>query len=239
MVHVIGNNYRKVELRDLNDFVYYKQQKVYTDSQLEHSRDLQAEIKKGSLTVLSKTDDKSGTFSIPTVLIPTSVSPTDSPVSSIDSSKIDTVLDRIQGIEKTLSMPTVPVAQSTESSTVQSLLDKVGRLETEISRLNSAGPATMGPVIDALKKLEDRIDQKSVGGDLIKKLEDILNKASDKVIQPSGQQLELMRPEDVYVPSIMVEDANTHIKLDTRKIETGDTVSDSLKKLRELKLKTK
>jgi hypothetical protein len=35
-----------------------------------------------------------------------------------------------------------------------------------------------------------------------------------------------------------VEDANTHIKLDVRTIESGDNVSDALKKLKEMKNKS-
>jgi len=41
------------------------------------------------------------------------------------------------------------------------------------------------------------------------------------------------------VPSITVEDGNTHIKLNVRSIESGDSVSDSLRKLKELKSKSK
>jgi len=54
MVRVLGNSYERLKINDLQDTIYYKQQKVYTDQEYEGSQDLQREVKKGTITVLER-----------------------------------------------------------------------------------------------------------------------------------------------------------------------------------------
>jgi hypothetical protein len=229
MILVIGNTPQKVELKDLGDYIYYKQQKIFTDSQYNRSQDLQREIQKGSLTILKRADDKSGSFDIPSVGY-SSASADKSPV--MDFSKLDTLLERINSLEESINAKSTPSPEA-HNDVIKSLIEKVTRLESELIAGNNG--QSLSILHDAIKKLEDKVGR---GADdaIFKKLEDILNRAP--VAGIPAVQKEEMRPEDVYVPTVTVEDANTHIKLDIRTIGGGDDVNDSLKKLKELKSKS-
>jgi len=48
----MGNSSEKVSLKDLNDVIYYKQIKEYTDLEYEKSKDLKKDIAKGRLIIL-------------------------------------------------------------------------------------------------------------------------------------------------------------------------------------------
>lgn len=211
MFLVIGNIPRGVELKDLKDFVYYKQQKVYTEAQYDSSRDLQREIKSGSLTILKKTDDKSGSFDIPFFGL-TNPSPA-APVVA-DDSKMDTILERIDNLERAISSR-----------------------EPILSQVEGDSPHTevIQALADSVRKLEEKIDSRSSNNEIFDRLEEIINKAPGGAAKEHPQ--EPMTPEEIYVPNIVVEDGHSHIKLDMRTIDSGDSVSDSLKKLRELKSK--
>ncbi len=54
MVRVLGNSAERVKIPDLNDVIYYRQQKEYTDQEYEDSRDLKKEIGKGRITLLER-----------------------------------------------------------------------------------------------------------------------------------------------------------------------------------------
>jgi hypothetical protein len=54
MVRVFGNSPERVKIPDLNDVIYYHQQKEYTDQEYENSRDLKKEINKGRITLLEQ-----------------------------------------------------------------------------------------------------------------------------------------------------------------------------------------
>ena len=54
MVRVIGNSPELVEIKDLNDVVYYRQVKDFTDQQYEQSRDLKREINSGRLAKIDE-----------------------------------------------------------------------------------------------------------------------------------------------------------------------------------------
>lgn len=41
MVRILGNSPERVRIKDLNDVIYYKQQKDYSDQEFEGSKDLQ------------------------------------------------------------------------------------------------------------------------------------------------------------------------------------------------------
>lgn len=50
----MGNSTERVPIKDLNDVVYYKQVKEYTDIEYETSRDLKKEINTGRLVILEQ-----------------------------------------------------------------------------------------------------------------------------------------------------------------------------------------
>jgi hypothetical protein len=232
MFLVIGNTPQRVELKDLGDYIYYKQQKVFTEAQYSRSQDLQREIQKGSLTILKRTEEKSGSFEVPSVTY-TNVPPKEN--SGVDSSKLDVLLERIQSLELAINTNS-KAPKEVQPDVVGILSEKISRLEGELSGVSNEQSLTV--LYNAIKKLEERIDKGSSNSELLQKLEDIVNRAP-AYVSVQDKPKEETRPEDVYVPTVIVEDANTHIKLNVRSIESGDNVSDSLRKLKELKSKFK
>lgn len=52
----MGNSTERIQLKDLNDVVYYKQIKEYTDAEFETSKDLKREINAGRIVQLERTE---------------------------------------------------------------------------------------------------------------------------------------------------------------------------------------
>lgn len=225
MILVIGNTPQRVELRDLGDCVYYRQQKVFTDSQYAQSQDLQREIRKGSLSIIKKVEDKAATFGLP--------SSSDSPI-PFDDSKIDALAERIRSLEKALSeQKPISIPKSSDNEALKILADKIEKLEVDLSQ--TRGSSVSDNVIQALQKLEQRIDQNSLNDKILEKIDKLISTGSAGRVQSATP--EEVRAEEIYVPSVTVEDANKKIKLDVRKIEQSDNVKDSLAALKKLKSK--
>jgi hypothetical protein len=224
MFYVIGNSPKKVELKDLNDCVYYKQQKVYTDSQYESSVDLKRAIERKILIVLKKSEDTTGSFDISTPIISSETKTSEpAPVQNVDS-LLNKIRD-LEGIVKSYSSNIQPSLQNNDALAI--ILDRLEKLEKSPTSID------LSVIQDALKSIESRMqDNKSDG--LLEKLEGIISRSG---VKGTPVQEDTRRVEDIYVPNIRVEDANSHIKLEVRTIDSGDSVSDSLKKLREMKSK--
>ena len=225
MFYVIGNSPKKVELKDLNDCVYYKQQKVYTDSQYESSVDLKRAIERKILIVLKKSEDTTGSFDINTSIIP-SETKTPEPGSSPE---VKVLLEKIRDLEsviKSQSNLSSPSSQNNDALAV--ILDRLEKLEKNPASID------LSVIQEALKNIESRMQSNKSDG-LLEKLEGIINRSGGK---SASIQEDNRRVEDVYIPNIRVEDANSHIKLEVRTIDSGDSVSDSLRKLKELKSKS-
>jgi hypothetical protein len=52
MYRILGNSSERIQIRDLNDVIYYRQIKEYTDQEFESSKDLNKEKEKGNITIL-------------------------------------------------------------------------------------------------------------------------------------------------------------------------------------------
>lgn len=226
MILVIGNTPQKVELRDLSDCVYYKQQKIFSDAQAERSRDLKKALKAGSLTILKKIDEKNGSFDIPAAGLSSRVEVT----SDHSSDKIDALLDKIKSLEEAVTK-NAQLPQGTVSSDISHRIEK---LEKD---MNSGGgdSKAIEALCGAVERLEKRLDKSSDSEHLLKKLETLIKRES---VRSTAEQ-EAAYADDTYVPSVTVEDAKSHVKLDVRKIEKSDGITESLKKLKELKSKSK
>jgi hypothetical protein len=228
MYFVIGNSPKRVELKDLNDCVYYKQQKVFSDSQYQSSVDLKRAIERKSLIVLKKSEDSTGSFDADTVIVSSDIK---SPEPE-SSPQVDLLLNKIRDLEKRLENqpPSTPASHNNDALAI--ILDRLERLEKSPAAIDTSA---MTSIQEALKGIETKMqDNKSDG--LLEKLEGIISRSGGS---STPVQEENRRVEDIYVPNIRVEDANSHIKLEVRTIDTGDSVSDSLKKLKELKSKSK
>jgi hypothetical protein len=230
MFLVIGNTPQRVELKDLGDYVYYKQQKVFTEAQYIRSQDLQREIQKGSLSVLKRTAEASGSFEIPSVSFGTQ-----DKTSAVESPKLDALMERIQSLEASIKAKSDTI-QAPQVDALKAIEEKISKLETSAPVIQGSSGPDLSFLYDAIKGLEARIEKGTGSDALIARLEGILNRAPTAAapVRPKEET----RPEDVYIPNVTVEDANTHIKLNVRTIDSGDSVSDSLKKLKELKSKS-
>jgi len=228
MLLVIGNTPKKVELKDLNDCVYYKQQKVFSEDQYRRSQDLQRALSKGSVTLLERTNEKDGAFDIPTFL-PFDASKPVPQASSADNGKIDALLDRINRLESIIRNQAIIPNGKSDSG----LVDKIEELEKKIAEIGS-GPDS-DKVTEAIRRLEEKIEGGSKNNDIFDRLERILERAPQGTAASPKRPV---RPEDIYVPNLTVEDGNSHIKLNTRTVEKSDNVNDALRKLKELKSKS-
>jgi hypothetical protein len=225
MFYVIGNSPKKVELKDLNDCIYYKQQKVYTDSQYESSVDLKRAIERKILIVLKKSEDTTGSFDINTPIIP-SETKTPEPGSSPEVKVLLEKIRDLEGVIKSQSNLSPPSSQNNDALAV--ILDRLEKLEKNPASID------LSIIQEALKNIESRMQSNRSDG-LLEKLEGIISRSGGK---SASIQEDNRRVEDVYIPNIRVEDANSHIKLEVRTIDSGDSVFDSLRKLKELKSKS-
>lgn len=228
MILVIGNNPRKVIFNDLKDCIYYKQKKVFSDAEYARSADLQAAIKQGSVTILEQKPDRDGRFSV------------DTPSSGDFSGdrKIDDLLERLKNIEGVLQdVRNIPAVD--QKSISEDIVRKISDIEARLDRKSEEKPGneTLSSLIDLVKKLEERLDDKLKQDEFLKRIELLLSRGIQPVSSNKPDVLEIQ--EEKYIPTISVEDAKSHVKLDVRTIETIDDVSESLRKLKELKSKSK
>ena len=245
MFLVLGNSATKIDLKDLGDVVYYKQQKTFSDSDYARSLDLQREIKSGRLLVLKQDQEavpaNSGQLPVRIYPVPKEVAPVPAPapvlvpepiiierevivekqVPSSDNNRLDLLLEKIIGLERRLNE-----AGGTDKETLlASFMDSV---EAKLNNRPMAEPAPAAPKSD--DDLNSKIDM----------LISIVQSGSFGGTQKSGVNVNDYTPksvDEVYVPSIKVEDANAHINLKTRVIETGNQVSNALDALKALKMK--
>lgn len=218
MILVIGNDPNKVEVTDLGDVVYYKQQKIYSEAQYARSADLKRAEKSGRITVLQKYGDVDGDLILPSSSGVQRAKPQ-------DTSKIDLVLEKMAALE--LSLKSAPTQGTSDQD---ALLERIGKIEERLSGIS--GDSCNEGVLEAVRQLAEKVESSTKDTSILDRLESILKGATDS---KSSSRLEPTRPEDVYVPNVSVEDGNTHIKLDVRTVEGASDIDDSLKALKDLK----
>jgi hypothetical protein len=242
MILVVGNSAKRVELKDLQDVVYFKQQKSYNDADYERSQDLRREIKSGRLLVINRSTDERPSsdgkgYANDPIVIKHEEPVTPEPViiekevvvekevpSGIDPSKLDLLLEKVLSLEKKINESPAQDKDVLMRELISSLDDK---LDARLSSLTSKDEVGKSESKDS--GINDKID---VLIDLIKSGAHagpgISSSNVSDYTQPS-------RVEDVYVPSIKVEDANAKISLKTRVVESGNQVADALGALKKLK----
>lgn len=223
MIIVLGNSPKKVDLKDIGDCVYYKQQKVFSSSQYERSSDLKSAVEKGSLIKLKEVEERTGTYDMSSVSIsqhPTSLeTKSDSKLKEDKSEKLlEYLIKKIEDIEGRFSSDKEYSKGSDKS--LESLQESIKKIEEKLSNNKSVD----SNIDEAISRIESLILKGSKPG-------------STEVYRPLEEGTSIK--EDVYVPNISVEDGKSHIKLDVRTIDSGDDVLDSLKRLKELKSRNK
>lgn len=233
MIKVVGAVADIVTLPDLNDRVFYRQEKTYSEAQYHKSFDLQREIQRGRLRVISRTSEKFSEFKIPDpVDSPENQAVTGSPA-SVD---VQALISHIQVLEDKISQQQAQAAPSSpegvENPLILKLLEKIESLE---GRLSQATQADNSELLEAVKRLESRVTSNE-STDIMKKLEDIVTRAPNTSGTLKDTRTAKEIEEDIYVPSIKIEDGSSHIKLKTRTVEKSSNVNaaaDALRKLRE------
>lgn len=221
MYIIIGNSPRKVELKDLGDCVYYKQQKIYTDSQYESSEDLKKAIERKDLLVLKKVEENKDS-SIKENVVDVFLDSTKYPSKDI-SNKIDLLLEKMYKLEECVKQGASP-----NNDLFFDIINRIEKIEKNLTNVDSG---TFKESI--VKENEEKLNIEDVTKKIIDRLETLLNSK----IERKEEKREIA--EDVYVPNIVVEDANSNIKLEVRAVENSDNITESLRKLKELKSKSK
>lgn len=225
MILVTGNDPQRVELPDIGDVVYYRQQKFFSDAQCAKSNDLKRALKSGKLSVLQRYGNVDQEFVLPDTA--SGKSPTK------ESSKFDLLLDKLNAMEKSLASG--QPATHADGAVVDVLMDRIAKMEQRITDLSKGGGDTS--LVEAVRQLAERVETSTKDTAILDRLESILERAGTSGSGAAAR--EPTRPEEVYVPSVSVEDGNTHIKLDVRALETpaGD-LDASLAALKKLKSQT-
>lgn len=244
MVFILGNSAKKVELNDLRDVVYYKQQKTISNSDYERSSDLKREIKSGRILVLKETNDSTPSGSVK-----------DTGHNFLQSERVCSPTDRMVAspvvVEKEVIREVIvekEVPANLDNSKLDLLLNKLLSLEAKINESPKEDKGTlfegfMASVEERLGNIEGgslRDSSKGISTDT--KIDTLIDLIKSGVLSngtPSSPNIkDYAKPktvDEVYVPTIRVEDANAKVNLQTRVIEGGSQVNDALSALKAMK----
>lgn len=232
MYIIIGNSPKKILLKDLNDCIYYKQQKAFTDAQYQHSTELRQAIARGLVIVVRRTEDKSASFNVSSNDVIPEIKEVE-----VGPSKIDILLERIKELEINLNRQNQK-SKETDSSVLSTILERLDNLEKKESTID------ISVIKEAIGNIEKKIQESNIQENkndiLIEKIQKIINTSVNstyKEVTPKKEENVVL--EERYIPNIRVEDAKSHINLQVRKIDSGDNVTDSLRRLKELRSKSK
>jgi hypothetical protein len=227
MIKVMGASAERIPLKDLNENIYYRQKRIFSDVEFAKSIDLQRAIKSGKIVVLEESKDHKSDAPIPEkvqqVTIIKEVQVKEEPKKE-DTSKLDMLLEKIDKLESRLSGKN---EEALPQNFLNEILNKIKDLEQKIS-LNSQGAASSS-LIETLKSLEDKISSNKIDDSVIEKIKAIVSLGGEVKKDEASIAME------TYVPNIRIEDANTHIKLNTRTIDKSDDVSKALEALKKIK----
>lgn len=222
MIKVRGSDPETVDLPDLNDRVYYGQEKLYSEAQYSRSQDLKKEIQKGRLTLIERREDVSADFKVPDYSnVPKQViqSPVEEPQVKEDySNKLELLLKKVADLENELKEK-----KESKQDNSQELLNQILlAIKSSPTPSPQATPDQMVDIKDHLLKLSSKIEGIS-SGDPVSKNKEITEEAINK------------RMEEIYVPSITVQDSQNNVNLEVRVVSQKDNMSDTLDKLKKLK----
>lgn len=224
MLKVRGADPETVDLPDLNDRVYYGQEKIFSEAQYSRSQDLKRELKKGRLFITHRGEETFADYNIPGDVLLGSPQPTaqitqsnNEELKNLFNEKFEHLNNKIANLESgvTNQKPVEVKTQEVSSTLVEQLLAAI----QSSSKNNS--DAQMAEIKNHLLQLSEKMGNLSAAP--VSKNQEITDENIEK------------RMQEVYVPSVTVQDTKNNVNLDIRVMENKDSVQDSLAKLKKLK----
>lgn len=219
MIKIRGSDPETVDLPDLNDRVYYCQEKTFSEAQYTRSQDLKREIQKGRLILIERREENSAEFKIPdSINIPKQIEVVrEVPVKENPSESLDLLLKKITDLEVKLN-----AKEEAKPDISQDLLNQI------LLAIKSVPPPVvpdtqMGDIKTHLEKLSSKIESLSGVAAPITKNKEITEEAVNK------------RMDEIYIPNITVQDSQNNLNLEVRVVSQNDSMGDTLIKLKKLK----
>jgi hypothetical protein len=224
MITVRGENPETVPLPELQDFIYYKQVKTFSEEEYKKSNSLKIAISKGSVIVLKRVNEKFSNFEVPEGLKDNTIDK--------NSSDLNPLFDLLKNLESKIEQSNT---SNSNNITIDLLVQKIDALE---KKLQGPVPSDNSALLDTIHKLEEKVNQ-TTNNPAFQKLEEVLLKLSGISSKMSpDKKVDAEAPEEVYVPNIKVEDGNSHINLKVRTIERSDDINSAAAALKKIKKST-
>jgi hypothetical protein len=246
MIKVLGSSPEKIELPELNDRIYYKQEKTFSEIDYKRSQSLRNAINLGKVIVLERTQVSKEYASSPVqeevdipVVDPVKLEPVPPSAGSgsLDRSIVDLLLDKLTSLESKLDNETSKIV--VDSTPLDIILERLKILEAKVSGTSSPSDGDK-QLFKMLESLEEKISQGrgGVSEDFLQRIENSIKNSGSE-----GSSLVVEVDPSVgmerYVPNVTIEDANSHINLKVRTVEQSDSLNSSIEALRRLKGKSK
>lgn len=231
MVRVLGNSHERVRVNDLNDVIYYRQQKEYTDQEFENSRDLKKEIDKGRVTLFERFQSlKTSSMTVSEPILVKQVTP------SIDAQDIKKIILDILGDYKkgekintqevkdavSEALGNMPVAPEVKQLDPQEIKKVVAEVLSE--HQTETGPDLSSVLLSMIPMIADAVRQEVARIQIVSS-HSVPQKASSAFV---GSE---------FIPTISTEGMTSNVKGEER-IASGGDVSGSLEALKRLKKST-
>jgi hypothetical protein len=226
MVRVCGNSPERIKIVDLNDIIYYRQQKEYTDQEFENSRDLKKEIDKGRITILERHQAiRMQSYSEPVAIkqvIPTSINQEDI------KNAISEVLSGFSRPEINISEIKKIVSDAVRQLDPQEIKRMVAEVLAE-HRTETGIPDMTTALLSMIPMIADVVRQE------VAKIQVVSPRMGIPRVVPEKIFSECMGPE--FIPNISTEGMKSNVKGEERLASGGD-VAGSLEALKRLQKKS-
>lgn len=225
MIKVKGASYRTVILEDIQDRVYFGQEKVFSDHQYSSSPLLKRSIEKGDLILLENKPDYDPHYKAPPITTPAKEEKNEEMGELVSS--VMKLSDEVASIKSKIGGNSEPTPQ-VEDETQKGIYKFMEQMAIQIAGLQD--------------KMDDRVN--SEVRDQLNRVEEVVSK-----IRIDGPGIRYSEPkvigsdsdEEPFIPSsgFKVDDMANNISLETKSIGQGSSINNSLAKLKALKQNNK
>jgi len=252
MIRLKSASYDPVVIPELEDTIYYNQEKSYTESQYATAPTLRTEIRKGRLVVLERTGDSNASNPAPAPQSNTKPEPVRAPIerptpqpkpSVGDDSEYKDLLEQINNLTSAVtSLKEKNDSLTAEPITKETIIEKAPEQDPQVLAMMQAMMEKMTDLSSQVEESKKANPSSSSNASLEKGLADISKKISGLSISGPGVQgqpnIDNNRdPNSIYIPSIKVDDLSNNVKLESKNLGQGGKVNDALAALNKLKKK--